>query len=198
MALAAGRGGFPETRLPTSEHWQIPHVLDIVARERPTTLLDVGSGFGKFGALAREYADPQRVDAVDAAPPRLTAYDHVYLGDIRELGRLLPADAPRYDLALFVDVIEHFEKAEGRRVLEDLLGRARRVLVATPLGFRPQVIPGMPYETHRSGWYPWDFWGRYQVHRLTVFPGHFSRHLRLPRLWQLVALVSARPGQARR
>src|SRR5213593_2519606 len=160
--------------MPTSEHWQIPHVLDVIAGERPTTLLDVGAGYGKYGCLAREFADPRRVDAVDVQAPRLPCYDHIYLGDLRALDRVLPPDAPRYDLALFVDVIEHLEKAEGRRALEQLLARARRVLVTTPLGFRRQEIPGQPHETHRSGWYPWDFWGRYAVHRLRVFPGHWS------------------------
>jgi len=180
--------------MPTSEHRQIPHVLDVLVSERPGTLLDVGAGYGKYGCLAREYAEPTRVDAVDAMPPRFPCYDHVYLGDVREIGTLLPPDAPRYDLALFVDVIEHLDKEEGHRVLAELLRRARRVLVATPWGFRPQEIPGQPYETHRSGWYPWDFWGHYQVHRLRVFPGHHTRHLRLPRLWQILALVSAKRG----
>ena len=179
--------------MPTSEHWQIPYVVDVIAAERPTTLLDVGAGFGKYGCLAREYADPRRVDAADAHAPKLACYDHIYLGDLRALDRMLPADAPRYDLALFVDVIEHFEKPEGRRVLEELLKHARRVLITTPLGFRRQEIAGQPFETHRSGWYPWDFWGHHTVHRLRVFPAHFTRHLRLPRLWQLLALVSERP-----
>lgn len=179
--------------MPTSEHWQIPFILDVIATERPVALLDVGAGFGKYGCLAREYADPRRVDAVDANAPKLPCYDHIYVGDVRALDSLLPADAPRYDLALLVDVIEHLEKPEGRRLLDQLVVRARRVLVTTPLGFRRQEVPGQPYETHRSGWYPWDFWGRYTVGRLQVFPGHFSRRLRRPRLWQLLALVSERP-----
>ena len=178
--------------MPTSEHWQIPHVLEVIASERPTTLLDVGAGFGKYGCLAREYGDVQRVDALDVQAPRLPCYDHVYLGDIRALDRVLPPDAPRYDLALLVDVIEHLEKAEGNELLGRLLQRARRVLVTTPLGFRPQEIAGQPFETHRSGWYPWDFWGRYRVDRWRIFPGHFSRRIRRPRLWQLLALLGSR------
>lgn len=178
--------------MPTSEHWQIPHVLDCLAAERPATLLDVGAGFGKYGCLAREYADPRRVDALDVQAPRLPCYDHVYLGDIRALDRVLPSDAPRYDLALLIDVIEHLEKPEGMALLQSLLGRARRVLITTPLGFRPQEIAGQPFETHRSGWYPWDFWRAFTVHRLRLFPGHYSRLLRRPRLWQLLALVGSR------
>lgn len=178
-------------RVPTSQHWQIPYILEEIADQQPSTVLDVGSGYGKFGCLAREYASPTRVDAVDVTAPRFSLYDHVYLGDLREMGRVLPTDAPRYDLALFIDVIEHFEKAEGYRVLDELTRRARRVVVATPLGFRPQEIPGMPFETHRSGWWPWDF-RRYQLHRWRIFPGHLTRWLGLPRLWQLLAVVGAR------
>lgn len=180
--------------MPTSEHWQIPRVLDCLVAERPVTLLDVGGGHGKYGCLAREYAESKRIDFVDVTPPTLPCYDHVYLGDVRQLDRVLPADAPRYDLALLADVIEHLEKPEGFALLDSLLGRARRVLVTTPLGFRRQEVPGLPFETHRSGWFPWDFARRFTVHRRSIFPGTYSRWLRRPRLWQLLVLVGARGG----
>ncbi len=179
-------------RVPTSEHWQIPRIVDVIVRDQPRRVLDVGAGYGKYGVLAREYANPERLDAVDARPPRYAVYDHVYSGDLLQLATLLPADANGYDLALFIDVIEHLAKPDAWRVLGELTRRARRVLVTTPLGFRPQEIAGMPYETHRSGWYPWEFSRRCQVHRWQIFPGHFSRHLRLPKLWQLLVLLSAR------
>jgi len=175
--------------VPTSEHWQIPWVVEVIAREQPKTVLDVGAGYGKFGILVREYANPERVDAVDVTKPRFEAYDHVYLGDARELDRLLPADAPTYDLALFLDIIEHLEKPDAWALLETLTRRARRVLVTTPLGFRAQEVPGLPYETHRSGWFPWEFGSRFAVHRSGVFPGHLTKHLRLPRLWQILVLL---------
>ena len=114
------------------------------------------------------------------------------LGCAGDLERLLPADVPRYDLALFIDVIEHLSKAEAWAVLDRLARRARRVLVATPWGFRRQEVPGQPFESHRSGWHPWEFGRRFRVHALHVFPGHLTRHLRLPRLWQLVVLLSAK------
>jgi hypothetical protein len=180
--------------MPTSEHWQIPRIVDVIVRERPQTVLDVGAGFGKYGLLAREYSAARRIDAIDANPPRFPVYDHVYLGDLRAIDALLPADAPRYDLALFIDVIEHLEKPEAWTLLDALTRRAGRVLITTPWGFRRQEIPGMPFETHRSGWLPWEFRKRYRVHQSSVFPGHFTRYMRLPRLWQILVLVSARAG----
>ncbi len=179
--------------MPTSEFRQIPYVLDVIVREKPRSVLDVGAGYGKYGFLAREYANPERVDGLDVNPPRFDVYDHFYRGDLRELERLLPPDAPRYDLALLVDVIEHLEKAEGYRILEVLTRRARRVLVTTPWGFRRQEIEDQPFETHRSGWQPWDFQGRFHLYRWKVFPGHRTRHLGMPRLWQLLAVVGERP-----
>ncbi len=176
----------------TSEHWQIPWVVELLTRARPSSVLDVGAGWGKFGVLAREYANPQRVDALDVSPPRYAVYDHVFLGDVRELDRLIPAGTPRYDLALFVEVLEHLEKEEGWKVLESLARRAHRVLVATPWGFRAQEADGLPFETHRSGWYPWEFGRRFCVHAWRVYPGHMTRRLKLPRLWQFAVLISSR------
>jgi 2-polyprenyl-3-methyl-5-hydroxy-6-metoxy-1,4-benzoquinol methylase len=178
--------------MPTSEHWQIPRVCDVLVRERPRTVLDVGAGYGKFGVLAREYGGAERVDAIDVVAPRFPVYDHVYLGDLKAIDTLLPAEPARYDLALFIDVIEHLEKVDAHRVLDTLTRRASRVLVTTPWGFRRQELAGMPFETHRSGWHPWDFTGRYVVHRWEVFPGHFTRYVRWPRLWQLLVVLSGR------
>jgi hypothetical protein len=176
----------------TSERWQIPHVLDVVAEVQPSSVLDVGAGYGKYGFLVREYMPVQRVDGLDVGPPRYPAYDHFYTGDARELERVLPPDAPVYDLALFIEVLEHLEKPDAYVLLDALTRRARRVLVTTPLGFRRQDVPELPYEVHRSGWYPWEFHGRYRVHHLRMYPGAKSRRLRLPRLWQILVLISAK------
>ena len=177
----------------TSECWQIPWVLEAIAREQPKSILDAGAGWGKFGVLAREAATVERVDGIDIGAPRIAAaYDHFYEGDLRELDRLLPSDAPVYDLALFIEAIEHFEKADAWTFLDRLTKRARKVLITTPWGFRRQEIPGLPFETHRSGWYPWEFRERYRVHRWAVYPGHLTQRLRLPRLWQFFVLISRR------
>jgi hypothetical protein len=176
----------------TSEYWEIPWVLEVIAREQPKSVLDVGAGWGKFGMLARECATLERVDGIDVTSPRIASYDHFYEGDLRELDRLLPREAPLYDLALLIETIEHLEKAEAWAFLGRLTKRARKVLIATPWGFRRQEIPGMPFETHRSGWYPWEFRGRFRVHRWAVYPGHLTRRLHLPRLWQFVVLISQR------
>ena len=181
----------------TSEHSQIPKVMSVIVRERPQSVLDVGAGWGKYGVLAREYAEPALVDAIDAIPPRYPVYDHVFVGDIRDLDRVLPADAGPYDLALLIEVIEHLEKDEAWRVLDQLMRRAKRVLITTPLGFRRQEVPDLPFENHRSGWHLSDFSRRCVVHHWRIYPTHFSRFLGIPKLWQLLVLVSAHPRDSK-
>jgi hypothetical protein len=176
----------------TSEYQQIPHVMDELVRLQPRSVLDVGCGWGKYGVLAREYSEATRVDGIDIQPPRYPVYDNVYLGDLRDLPTLLPPGTPRYDLAIFLEVIEHIEKPAAWAIVDQLCERARRVIITTPWGFRPQDIPDMPYETHRSGWYPWEFSRRCTLHRWRVYPGYLTRRLRLPRLWQLLVVVGKR------
>lgn len=173
----------------TSEYQQIPHVMSEMVRERPRSVLDVGCGWGKYGVLTREYTEATRVDGIDIQLPRYPVYDNVYVGDLLNLPTLLPADVPRYDLAIFLEVIEHIEKPAAWAIVDQLCERAKRVIITTPWGFRKQDIPGMPFETHRSGWFPWEFGRRHTLHRWQVYPGHLTRTLRLPRLWQLLVVV---------
>jgi len=180
----------------TSEHWQIPRVVNVIARQQPASILDVGSGWGKFGVLSREYTQASRIDAIDAIAPRYPVYDHAYQGDLRRLREILPPETPVYDLAVFVEVIEHLTKPDAIHLVGQLLQVARRVLITTPWGFRPQEIPGMPFETHRSGWYPWEFAKLARILHVEVYPAYFTRHLHLPRYWQQLVLLTARPPRA--
>lgn len=173
--------------MPTSERWQIPHICDVLAAERPRSVLDVCCGWGKYGVMAREYAGAERVDCIDIAPPRYHVYDREWVGDVRQIDRIVPSDA-RWEMAVWIEAIEHLDKTDAYRLLDWLLTRSQRVLVSTPWGFRRQEIAGMPYETHRSGWFPWDFL-RYRIRRWSVHPGVYSKHLRRPRLWQFLVLV---------
>jgi hypothetical protein len=73
------------------------------------------------------------------------------------------------DSVFALDVIEHLEKADGLRFLQQAERVARRqIVIFTPLGFFPQSYedPDKPdrwgmqggyWQTHRSGWLPEDF-----------------------------------------
>ncbi len=73
------------------------------------------------------------------------------------------------DTIFALDVIEHFEKSEGQKFLQEALRLARKqVVIFTPLGLYPQEydendltdrwgMQGGYWQSHRSGWEPADF-----------------------------------------
>ena len=150
--------------MPLSFVQAIPVVIEQVAHLKPSSILDVGIGFGKYGVLLREalelpyerYAKSQwkvTIDGVEAFegyrnPIHEFAYNRVFYGRIEDI---LPS-LDQYDVILLIDVLEHFEKEEGRKLLRDLLLHARKsLLVATPRFPALQgAYLGNAFETHRS------------------------------------------------
>lgn len=122
----------------------------------PTSVLDIGAGYGKYGWLLREYIDDFRgnvtIDAVEFWPEYMNrsgagaVYDRVFPG-------AWPVRVDRrYDLVLMIDVLEHFEDEAGAKALEAALAVSDRVLVSTPLGFAQGPVDGNELEAHRSEW----------------------------------------------
>ncbi|MCU1458280.1 MAG: hypothetical protein JWL73_2372 [Actinomycetia bacterium] len=154
--------------MPHSWHFPTGPMLQQIYRVQPRSVLDIGAGFGKWGYLARDMLDfnlnrltpgewQVRIDGVDAFPyesPLLDwVYDSVFHVDIVED----PSVATDYDLVILGDVIEHFPKAAGERLLAEIVRRNRNVLVATPVEFFTQEIADNPFERHLSLWGPQDF-----------------------------------------
>lgn len=132
---------------------------------KPMKVLDIGTGFGKYGVLCREYLDlwdgrqkyefTRRIDGVEAfrgyiTPLHQYVYDNIYNDNIMKLIEKLEMG---YDLVLLLDVLEHFEKVQGRSLLNILLAKNTGVLICTPKHPSAQKNAfGNTYETHRSTW----------------------------------------------
>ena len=160
--------------MPSSRHDQITKIVDIIIALRPTILLDVGVGFGKYGVLAREYLELWvndrnyekkdwvcRIDGIEAYAKFITpmheyVYDNIYIGDA---GDIIPTLRDvEYDLVLLIDVLEHFDTENGVTLLNNLLEIAKGIIVCVPKVFREQeAVLGNPYEKHRAQWDKADF-----------------------------------------
>lgn len=148
--------------MPSSLPAAIQYIIAVYENLLPESVLDIGIGWGKYGLLAREYLsgkkELKRLDGVEAWEPYIgpiqkAIYDNIYLTDIRSFEPEVD-----YDLILFVDVIEHMDKSNGKPILSKLLPRCKLLLISTPKGFVPQEAEfGNPFEVHRSGWVPEDF-----------------------------------------
>jgi hypothetical protein len=68
--------------------------------------------------------------------------------------RKLPFKTKSFDLVLCLEVLEHLEKQEGKKLIGSLEEAARcQVIISTPLGRQIQgSYHNNPYQEHRSGW----------------------------------------------
>lgn len=162
--------------MPSSRPELIPFVVNLVMQLQPRSILEIGTGFGKYGFLFREYldiwgaaADPERlkrqnwqvrIDGIECFEPYISdiqrsIYDRLILGDaLTEIDNL-----GRYDLIFLGDVIEHFPKEDGRLLLDKCHAHAGRlIVVTTPNYFNPQGAEyGNDHETHHCLWTREDF-----------------------------------------
>lgn len=163
--------------MPSSAPDAIPAVIKLVWKLAPRSILDVGAGNGKYGALFRDYLEQRLLDVKDSLPTgriaRIDAvegfqnyigplhqivYDNVYVQLIEEFVK--SREFIKYDLIYAGDVIEHLEKQVAMEVvIPELLQKSRMgVLISVPWRVTEQpAVYGNELERHRSQWSKADF-----------------------------------------
>lgn len=127
--------------MPTSD----PKILTPVATEilnaKPIRVLDIGVGYGKWGAIAREYTDiwwwrfyrnewKVTIDGIEGFEKyRSPNWDHYTTVHIGEIQNVLPTLGD-YDLILMLEVLEHLPKEEALGVLEDIFQRTKHAIIS--------------------------------------------------------------------
>jgi hypothetical protein len=168
-----------------TSNWQnISYCVGLLRRIKPSSVLDIGAGFGRWGVLAREFLDvwegrearglwKTRIEGIEVFAGCLTpvhdyVYDRVHVGDAVELLPQLGA----YDVVYLGDVVEHQDKARGVQLLELARQHASRAAIVTiPIGegWDQGMGPdGNPHHPHRSVWDVSDF-DRYPDARREAF-----------------------------
>jgi 2-polyprenyl-3-methyl-5-hydroxy-6-metoxy-1,4-benzoquinol methylase len=152
--------------MPSSNSNQISHIIEIVRKLNPNSVLDIGTGFGKFGFLCREYLElwdgrekyndwQRRIDGIEVYEKYVTSlqkliYDNIYIGNALDV---VPTLDHKYDLIMIIDVLEHFKSEEGRKLLKDCTRVGRNILISTPKDASNQgAVFGNEYESHKSQW----------------------------------------------
>ena len=162
--------------MPFSQSSQLSTIIGWIETLAPRSVLDVGAGMGQYGFLMRNNLEgvnlfrvegdrgwlrPKSewqilIDGIEGYAGYLTpvhdwAYNHVMVGDALTL--LGAIESGRYELAIAIDILEHFDREQGLRLLAELRRVASRAaLVSTPKVFQAQQVPANPYENHRSQW----------------------------------------------
>ncbi|MDO9478143.1 MAG: class I SAM-dependent methyltransferase [Pseudohongiella sp.] len=161
--------------MPFSQSSQLSSIVGFLETSQPKSILDVGTGFGQYGFLARTNIEHFNlfevngaiarkrersewnivIDGIEAFKDYITpvheyAYNNIFIGNAMDV---LPTLTQRYDIVLAIDILEHFDKDEGRQFIELLKHVCSgSVLVSTPKEFIEQHIEANPYEDHRSCW----------------------------------------------
>ena len=156
----------------TSNWHNIPWCVQAIMKIQPKRVVDIGVGFGRWGMTLREFGevwfdrvlpheweiDIEGVEAFEGsiADYHRQFYNRIYVGDALEV---LPGLEGNWTLAILGDVLEHFYKSDGERVLADLVERADYVMVNLPLGedWPQEDMYDNPYEEHKAVWELSDF-----------------------------------------
>jgi SAM-dependent methyltransferase len=159
-------------------------------------VLDVGCG----ASLAMRYLGVRNPVGIEGYQPsletaqRLNTHDKLVHGDVRDL---MQHFQPRqFDACVALDVIEHLNKQDGLKLIEEMEKIARkRVILFTPSGFLPQSHSAKDdLQEHLSGWEPEEMerYG-YQVTGLLGpkrLRGEYHALERRPRaLWGIISFV---------
>lgn len=166
------------------------------------SVLDLGCGKGghiketdRFSGIQLVGVDVSRTWASEVPG----CYSEVIEGQLLDVLASTPADA--YDVVMAIDVVEHFDRSDGYKLLSEMRRvSARSAIVATPNGFVPQPpSDDNPFNEHRSGWTADDL----KAAGFREVSGHFGhRRLRgsfgLPtvrpsHLGYLLSALTARP-----
>ena len=168
--------------MPSSDPRLITSICQAILRSQPTSVLDLGIGFGKWGALIREYTDiwgfrfyrdewTTFITGVEIHEtyrnPMWDLYDRVVIGDLCQfVGGLTKIEnagggyAPLYDLTIMVDVLEHLPKNDGIGLIENVLKFSKHFIVSYCNSHQKDVRDN-PHEDHVSTWSVGDNFKRY-------------------------------------
>jgi hypothetical protein len=151
--------------MPHSDNSNIEWSLWLFDQIKPTSIIDIGPGAGKYGILAKQYNQEIKTTAVEIWAPYIeefnlrSIYDTVHICDAKIY--------PDYscDLVILGDVLEHMKKEDAIYLWNKIKKEAKAAMISIPIIHYPQGAEhNNPYETHLE-----DHWTHEDV--LDTFPG---------------------------
>lgn len=141
----------------------VPSLANHLCAHRPGRVLDLGIGSGGNGCAVRQWLDlgvrPWKTYLVGVevwAAYRNPMWDLYNLVVVDTIQNYLDNQQQVFDCILLTDVIEHFHKADGLRLVDRVrkaVVPGGQLLIGTPAKFFPQgPVYGNSYEEHRSEW----------------------------------------------
>lgn len=140
------------------------HLIKIEAR----SVLDVGSGAGKYGKLVKQILPQARVEGIEATKEYIEqyklrdCYDEIHEMTLRDYCNIHPRK--RNDAVIFGDVLEHFFRSEAIDYIDYFLYRSEWVFVIWPTMMPQDDADENSFEIHKSNFGLGDLVGKFDVH----------------------------------
>jgi SAM-dependent methyltransferase len=170
-------------------------LMRIAQLTRPTTVLDIGAGSGKYGELFREVATKARLTGIEIDTEvaerngLAKIYDEVL--NLDAIDAMAQLSHREFDLCIIGDCIEHMRKTEGLDLLNFLTYRCKYILIIAPEAMKMNLKPF--YRGHNSVWTARDFhwhdnWavGRVVIQQLFVLRGYLQAEVPLLQLCETI------------
>lgn len=119
------------------------------------SVLDVGCGHNSAIGKIRKNFKTEGIDIYKKSimqSRKKKNHDSYKIGDIKKLLEFYKNKS--FDACVAIDVIEHLNKKDALKLIEDMEAIARKkVVILTPNGFyETHNYDGNPHQVHRSGW----------------------------------------------
>jgi len=153
-----------ETVMPSSTFAAIGPIMAAIEKIKPTSVLDVGCGNGKYGFLCREYIEywlqkTPIIHGIEVFAPYVTKlerqkiYDGIFKSEA--IDELEYMGSNSYDVVLAIDILEHFNEEDGKQFIGELKRVGKNVIICTPTIVKEQgACFGNKYEIHKKQWTP--------------------------------------------
>ena len=138
--------------MPSSWIENVPIIIKCVLAVNPTRIIDLGLGSGKYGFILRELTDfmynriyphtwEMIIDGVEVYGGYIhdhqrSVYNHIFISEAIDF--LSQYEGPPYDVAIAIDIIEHFDPWEVVKFVQYALNISRYVIISTPRDFFEQ------------------------------------------------------------
>ncbi len=155
--------------MPLSMEGHISWVGKILRERKPVRVLDVGIGTGFYGVLTRQLVDWIRVRenghlkknwkteliGIEIFPDYIQdiqrwIYNNIIIDDITKIDISILG---KFDIIMFMDIIEHLEYEDAKRIVSELKKISKLIIISTPHGFVQQnIVCENKHEIHKTGW----------------------------------------------
>jgi len=135
---------------------------------KPTSMLDVGSGAGKYGKIVREMFPKCALQAIESTESYVEEYklreiyDRVHRKTVHDYCEENAHE--RHDIVVFGDVLEHFYRSQAIDLIDYFLYRAEWVIAIWPGNMPQDSWAGNKFEIHKSNFTITELASKFDIH----------------------------------